>query len=216
MEFQQVLARRRMVRSFQDRPIEPDVLDRILADAQRGPSAGFSQGFAFVVLEGPEQTAAFWRHASEEGWRDRPDRPGLLRAPAIILPVSDKRAYLDRYAEPDKAGTGLADEANWPVPYWTVDTAFAVMLILLSAVDAGLGALFFGLLHADRAGMRAALGIPGGHEPIGAIALGYPDGGDRRSPSLRRGRRPPSEMVHRGRWRPGVSGGQQPGPAAPR
>jgi nitroreductase len=200
MEFQQVVRRRRMVRSFQDRRLGPGVLDRILENARRGPSAGFSQGFAFVVLEGREETDRFWRHASEEGWRHEPDFPGLLLAPVIIVPLAHKRAYLDRYAEPDKAGAGLEDEEAWPVPFWTVDTAFAAMLILLSAVDAGVGALFFGLLHAEQAAMLEAFGIPADYQPIGAIALGYPAADDRPTGSVHRGHRPAAEIIHRGGW----------------
>ncbi|MDP9074431.1 MAG: nitroreductase family protein, partial [Actinomycetota bacterium] len=171
MEFQAVLRRRKMVRSFADRPVAPEILDRILGNAQRAPSAGFSQGWAFVVLEGPAQTGTFWHHVAEPGWLAQPDHPGLLRAPVIILALAHKQAYLDRYSEPDKARSGLTREADWPVPYWLVDTAFATMVILLSTVDAGLGALFFGLTR-GQAALLDALGVPEGFEPIGAVALG--------------------------------------------
>src|SRR5579862_1927971 len=106
MEFEAVLRRRKMCRSFDGRPVPPQLLERILASALRAPSAGFSQGFAFVVLEGPEQTQVFWAHVSQSGWRARPSWPGLLRAPVIILPLAHKQAYLDRYAEDDKAALG--------------------------------------------------------------------------------------------------------------
>jgi nitroreductase len=194
VEFQQVVAGRRMVRSFEDRPLDPESLDRILANALRGPSAGFSQGFAFLVLEGAEDTGRFWELASEEAWRAEPDWPGLLRAPVVIVPLSHRQAYLDRYAKSDKEG--LAGR----IPVWIVDTAFSVMLILLSAIDAGLGALFFGLNHADESALLRAFGVPAGFEPVGAIALGHPAADDRPSASLRRGHRPPAEMIHRGRW----------------
>jgi nitroreductase len=201
VDFQEVVRRRRMVRSFADRPLEEGVLDRILANARRGPSAGFSQGLALVVLEGPEETAVFWGHATDEEWRDQPDWPGLLRAPVIILPLAHKQTYLDRYAEPDKAGAGLQDEAAWPVPFWTVDTAFTAMLILLSAVDAGLGALFFALRRDRYAGLLEALAVPAGYDPIGVIALGHASDDDRPSGSaVTRARRPLGEIVHRGRW----------------
>jgi nitroreductase len=80
-----------------------------------------------------------------------------------------------------------------------VDASFATMLILLSVVDAGLGALFFGLNHRDDE-LLAALGVPPAYRPIGAVALGWPDGEDRPSPSLARGRRPAESIIHRGRW----------------
>ena len=52
MEFQEVVARRRSVRNYQDRPLPPGLLDRMLANAVWAPSAGFTQGWAFLVLEG--------------------------------------------------------------------------------------------------------------------------------------------------------------------
>ena len=68
----------------------------------------------------------------------------MRRAPVIIVPLSNKEAYLDRYAEPDKGWTNR-DEAHWPVPYWHIDTGMASLLILQTAVDEWLGACFFGI-----------------------------------------------------------------------
>jgi nitroreductase len=199
VEFDAAVRRRKMCRSFQDRPVEGGLVDRILNNARRAPSAGYSQGWAFVVLEGRDQTALFWATTTDESWRADPTWPGLLRAPVIILPLTHRQTYLTRYSEPDKAGLGLEDEHRWPVPFWLVDTAFATMVILLTAADAGLGALFFGMARGERE-LLAALGVPGGYEPIGAVALGWPDDNDRPSPSLKRGRRPENEIVHRGHW----------------
>jgi nitroreductase len=199
MEFQDVVRRRKMVRSFSAAPVAPDVLDRILANALRAPSAGFSQGWAFVVLVGASETEPFWSAVSDASWREEANWPGLLRAPVVIIPLTDEPAYLARYAEADKAAHDLQTAEAWPVPYWLVDTSFATMLILLSATDAGLGALFFGLNHADDA-VVAAFGVPEGYRPIGAVALGWPDDQDRPSPSLARGHRPTESVIHRGRW----------------
>ncbi len=116
----------------------------------------------------------------------------------VVLPLAHRQAYLDRYAEPDKAGSGLDRGDAWPVPYWLVDTGFAVMLMLLSAVDAGLGAAFLGIFRGE-AELLDTLGVPDGYRPIGAVAVGYP-APDEPSPSLARGRRPVSDVVHRGRW----------------
>ena len=196
MDFDEVVRRRRMVRNFQPRPIPADILGRILDNAQRGPSAGFSQGFEFLVLEGPEQTNRFWRAVSPERGFERAGWPGVYNAPIVIVPHSHKQAYLDRYAQADKGWTDH-DEGRWPVPYWEIDTGFASLLILLTAVDAGLGALFFGI--SDAAAFRAAFGVPDAYRPIGAIALGYA-APDRPSGSLRRGRRPQADVIHRGVW----------------
>jgi nitroreductase len=199
MEFTDVVRHRKMVRTYRDEPVDPQMLERILDRARRGPSAGFSQGVALLVLSDPDSVRRFWsavRHSAEPGWPDE----GLLSAPVLVVPAACKDVYLDRYAEDDK-GWSDRDEARWPVPYWLVDTAFASMLILLAAVDEGLGALFFGLDAGGYARMRPAFGIPNAWEPIGVIAIGHPAGHDRvRSSAATRRRKPGEEVVHRGRW----------------
>lgn len=200
MELQEAIDRRRMVRSFTDEPVDPAVVDRVLANARRAPSAGNAQGSAFLVLEGAEQTGRFWDVSLPPERRATFAWPGLLRAPVIVLPLAEPGAYVARYAEPDKAATGLgAGESAWPVAYWDVDTAFATMNLLLSVVDAGLGALFFGLFGRERQ-VLDAFGVPADRRAIGAVALGHPAGDDRPGRSSGRARRPEHEVVHRGRW----------------
>jgi len=199
MEFQDVVRRRRMVRNFEDRSVPAAARDRILNNARRAPSAGFSQGFEFLVLEGPDETGRFWDAVSPTRDFARLGWPGVYRAPLIIVPLACKQTYLDRYREPDKVRAGLRDEADWPVPYWYIDTGFATLLMLLTAVDAGLGALFFGITRERLPAFRETFAVPTTHEPIGAVAIGYP-APDRPSTSLKRGRRPLAEIVHRGRW----------------
>src|SRR5439155_1761161 len=83
--------------NFDDRPVPADVLERVLVNATHAPSAGFAQGWAFVVLEGREQTEAFWRLTTDDAWRARTTRQGLFDAPVIVLPLAHKQAYLERY-----------------------------------------------------------------------------------------------------------------------
>jgi nitroreductase len=199
VELSDAIRRRRMVRAFHDRPLPPGTLDRILELGLHAPSAGFSQGWAFVVLEGSAETSRYWDVTLPPERRAGFPWPDLLAAPALIIPLAHAQAYLDRYAEPDKAASGLGGSADdWPVPYWLVDTAMSSMLMLLGAVDAELGALFFGIFDHEEALMRE-LGVPDGYQPIGTIAIGYPTD-DRPSGSVARGRRPLDEVVHRGRW----------------
>jgi nitroreductase len=201
MEFADVVRSRRMVRAFEPRPVPTDVLDRVLDLARRVPAAGNTQGLDLVVLEGPEQTARYWDASLPADRREAFPWPRLLDAPVLIVPVADPAAYVERYAEPDKARTGLGVGAGaWPVPYWYVDTAFAAMVALLAAVDAGLGALFFGQFEHEAA-LKAALGIPADRRPVGTIALGYEAvDAERPSASSQRPRRRFDEVVHRGHW----------------
>ncbi len=199
MEFQDVVLRRRMVRDFSDRPVAGALLEQLVANATRIPSAGFSQGFAFVVLTDPGQRRMFWETTSGPEWRGESESTALTRAPVVILPLAHKHAYLDRYALPDKIHTPLSGEEHWPVPYWDIDTGFGVMLILLTAVELGLGALFFGIFQGEKA-LMDTLGVPEGYRPIGAIALGYPTPGERSEPTLTSGRRRIDDVVKWERW----------------
>ena len=202
MEFADVVRRRRMVRDYDpDRSVPPEVRERLLEHAIRAPSAGFSQGWAFLVLETPEDRDRFWRsstsaedEAAMADWLVR-----MRRAPLLVVPLSHKAAYLERYAASDKGWTDR-DEARWPVPYWDIDTGMATLLMLLTAVDEGLAACFFGIQPPQHPTFHAEFGVPDDYTAIGCVAVGYAGDHDRRSPSLRRGRRPVEEVVHRGHW----------------
>lgn len=222
MEFQDVVVRRRMVRRYTDEPVDPAVLDRALRNATHAPSAGFSQGWGFLVLTRPPDVRRFWAAATGERHR-APDTwlAGMMTAPVIVLPCSSRAAYVERYAQPDKHQPdkhqpdkhrpdqhrpdqpGPAPEERWSVPYWHLDTAMASLLILQTAVDAGLDACFFGLPPQRESHVRAAFGVPDDHDPIGVVALGHraadPDTGSGGS-ARRRARRPLDEVVHHGHW----------------
>ena len=191
--------RRRMVRAFTPEPVAPEVVDELVDLARRAPSAGNSQGTAYVVLEGPEETARYWDVAlpaqRRPGFRWR----SLLDAPVLVVALVRPDTWVDRYAEPDKASTGLgAGAGEWPVPYWWVDAGMAVEHVLLGAVDAGLGACFFGLFDHEPAVLRT-LGVPDGWRAVGTIALGHP-APDQPGASASRPRRPLDEVLHRGGW----------------
>ena len=191
MEFQEVVRRRRMVRTFTGEPVSAESLDRILGNAVRGPSAGFSQGQSFLVLTEPGDREKFWAIAGAA------IAESAQTAPLVIVPMSCKRVYLERYAQPDKGWTDM-DEARWPVPFWHIDTGMAGLLILQTAVDEGLGAVYFGIVPEAVAPFRAAFGVPDDQEPIGAIAIGHDAEAEKRD--LRSRRRDLADVMHYGRW----------------
>lgn len=200
MELSEALAGRRSCRSYRTDAVPPQVLDDVLAAARRVPTAGNTWAIDLIVLEGPD-TARYWDVTLPAGpRRDRFGWPGLLRAPVLVLPVVDPSAYVRRYAEPDKASTGLGShESAWPVPYWWVDAGGAVTAMLLAATAAGLGSLLFGLFGHEAA-VTAELAIPGDRRIVGAVALGWPDDGDRPSASAARTRPAPGDFIRRGGW----------------
>jgi nitroreductase len=199
MELTQAVRRRRMVRAFQRRPVPPELVDGLLDLARRAPSAGNSQPWAFVVLDGPEETARLWDVTLPHDSRGTFRWGGLLNAPVLILPLVSAQAYLERYREPDKTSTGLGASTDaWAVPYWWVDGGMAVQTLLLGAVGAGLGALFFGLFEKERP-VLDVLGVPERWRALGAVALGWP-APDEAGRSFARRRPALDEVVHRGGW----------------
>ena len=214
-EFAEVVRRRRMTRAFDTRPVPRELLDELVDLGSRAPSAGKTQGWHLVVLEGAE-TARFWDITLPPMRRGAFRWKRLLDAPVIAIPLADPRAYVERYSEADKRASGLgAGTDAWPAPYWTVDTSMSVMTMLLAAEDVGLGALFFGIFRGERA-LRKALGIPAVMQILGALAIGYaapadptpvgPGAADDTGAfgsgrSAPRTRRTPDEIIHRGGWR---------------
>ncbi|MDQ3896894.1 MAG: nitroreductase family protein [Actinomycetota bacterium] len=193
MEFTEILRKRRMVRSFDDRPVPAPIVDRILSAGLRAPSAGFTQAVDLVVLAGRAETARYWDATLPASERASFPWPGLLRAPLLVLVVSSEDAYRRRYAEPDKGRAGV------DVPWWYVDGAFTALLLQLAAVDSGLGALFFRSHRVPD--LRRVFHIPETHVPVGTVAVGHPAADDRPSSSVGgRRRRTAEEIVHRGSW----------------
>jgi nitroreductase len=203
MELADAIKARRMCRSFTGEPLQDGQLDRLLDHARRVPSAGFTQGFHFLVLEGQEQTSRFWDHTMPAEVRTTFSFPRVLDAPVIVLPLADANAYVTRYAEADKARSGLGEGADrWPVPFWWADTAMAVQNLLLAVVAEGLGALYFGIFR-NEADLLNDLGVPVGIRPLGAVAIGHPtaDAFDKQEGSpARRPRRALETMIHRNGW----------------
>ena len=196
MQLSEVVARRRMVRRYRPDPVDPAVLARIVDTARRAPSAGFSQGQAFVVVTDAARRARIAELCDEPAWVARGARPWVSVAPAHVVPCVRAADYHARYAEPDKAAS--RGPQGWEVPFWWVDGGAALMLLLLAAVDAGLGA---GLLDvADRDGLRDLLGIPTDVEPLGLVTIGHPDERQPPSSASRRPRRDLHEQVHWQRW----------------
>jgi nitroreductase len=199
MEFSEVVRRRRMVRNYDpDRPVPPQIRERILENGLRAPSGGFTQGWAFLTLEG-EDRDRYWAIAAETVDEKYVEWvTGLRRAPLLIFAFAHKDAYLDRYTAPDKGRTER-DESRWPAPYWYIDTGMAALLMLQTVVDEGLGACLFGP-PADKVDrLKKEFAVPAEFDPVGVISVGF-RAPDRRSPSLKRGRRSTAEVVHRGQW----------------
>ncbi|NNG34472.1 nitroreductase family protein [Nakamurella sp. DB0629] len=198
-----------MIRRYTDRPVDPGTVRTIVELGLRAPSAGFSQGWDFVVLDEPAARQRFWDASLTKPGGDARDADdaaehapvptdwlaGVMAAPVLIVCCSDKNVYLQRYTEPDKPFQD-GSESHWPVPYWDVDTGMAAMIMLLAAQDAGLGALFFGVPVEQLDAVRTALRIPADRNIVGVIALGHPATTTPSGSTRSRKRRDTAEVVH--------------------
>jgi nitroreductase len=199
VEFSDVVRHRRMVRRFDQRPVPRATMDRVLDAGRRAPSAGFSQGLELLVLDEPATVAEFWEitRDPEFGW----DLEDLAVGPTVIvIPLPDAGRYVARYSEPDKIAFGMDVAEHWPVRFWDIDAAMSCMLMLLAAVDLGLGGWFFGITHGERE-LLGRFGVPAELRPIGIMGFGYRAEDDRPTGSwMTRRRRPFEDQVHRNGW----------------
>jgi nitroreductase len=195
VELRDLLARRRMVRSFDGSPVDPAWLDDCCREALRSPTAGNSAGVRMHTVT-HEHVAAFIEAATDEQWRERARRaPGLARAGAVVLVTCRPQDYVNRYRESDKVASGLDHESGWPLPYWHTDAAMATMALLLLIEEGGWQAALWGnFRHGGR--LLAWAGI-GDEELFASVLVGRGDGLDVASPSLARDGPSRAERVRR-------------------
>ncbi len=197
--FHRLQARRSMCRDFSPEPVDAAVVTRLMTAALGAPAAGNTRGLELLLVEGAE-TRRYWETTMTAPRRESFRWPGLFDAPLLVVPYVSPAAYVERYAEPDKAHTGLgADPQSWAVPYWFVDGGAAVMALLLAVEAEGLGALLFGQFDHEPA-VRAEFGVPEGYRAVGTVAIGRPRSGRDPGASATRGRPSPAEHVHFGHW----------------
>ena len=173
METWDTLRARRNVRTYTDRAIPDEDLDRILEAARRTPSSVNQQAWDFVVVTDRQQLvqlANIWRYAAHVA--------GSAATIALVMPTSEDR-----------------DERD----IMQYDLGQATMSIMLAAADLSIGSGHASV--DDQALARRILGLPEDRECPVLIALGYP--ADRPlAPMKHPKRRSFDDVVHRERWEP--------------
>ena len=105
MEFREVVARRRMVRCYTGDPVDRAALERIVNAGRRAPSAGFSQGQAFVVVTDRADRAAIAELAYGRFAR------GDVDSPEGLEPLYMRGSQVQRA---EKARTASAANPSFP------------------------------------------------------------------------------------------------------
>ena len=171
METWDAIRSRRNVRSYQERAIAPEDLDRVLEAGRRTPSAGNQQAWDFVVCTDREQLTQLARVSRSAGHVAR-----SVAAIALIAPNPDDAHSRDL------------------IQY---DLGQVTMSIMLAAADLGIGSAHSAVSDQELA--RRLLGFPEDRFCAWLIGLGYPADRPLR-PIGRPNRRPFEDVVHRGRW----------------
>jgi FMN reductase [NAD(P)H] len=203
VDFREVLTRRRSIRTYADRPVPREVLERIAnAAVVWAPSAGFSQGLRIVVVTDPDTRRRIATAAKEDELAAQGRRRWKAAAPVHIVVLTREDDYHDRYQQQDKLQITGGREIDWPAPYWYVDAGAATMALMLAAIDEGLDTAIFGV--ADLEALRGTLGLPADLRFVAVVTMGYPaEGADepsRGASVFTTRRKARSEVVRWERW----------------
>lgn len=198
--FYELLKKRRSVRSYTGERVPRETLERIARAARRGPNAGYSQGLRVLVVDDPDTITSLVQDDADEK-----SRAWFADAAAHFFVLTREQDYHDRYTQPDKLSITGGAEIVWPVPFWHVDAGAAMMLVMLGALEEGLGAGVYGVTVDDDARVRELLGIPDDLTIVVGITVGRaaedPDW-DRASSVFSQRRRADDDVVRWNRWNP--------------
>lgn len=170
--FYELYERRRSIREFDERPIEPERLDRLIVTLQRAQSAANRQPWHFIVVDG----------ADKEALNDAFYKDGFKKAPVAVVACAD----------PTVAWVRRFDGVN----YSWVDVTIAVSEMIGAATAEGIGTCWIAAIDPER--VKSILHIPHHIEIVGVIALGYPTAELTR---VEKDRKPLTEIIHYGKWR---------------
>jgi nitroreductase len=153
MDFDEIVKKRKMIREYQqDRQIPTDLINKLLRNAHRSPSAGHTQVQEFIIVIDSVTKRKLCQASLGQHQ--------VKYASVLIVVCSNTSRSVNKYR---KRGTEF---------YSIIDGAFAAMIILLSAVNEGIGASFVGAFEDTE--VRKILRLPVQVKPVGIIALGYP------------------------------------------
>jgi len=172
--FADVVRQRAMIRAYKSDPVSEEKIQQLLKYAARAPSGGNLQPWEFVVVKNPEVRAKLAKAAM--------DQTSVATAPVIIVTCADIQ----------RAGSQVGTRGSF---ISLVDTAFASLLILLGAVEQGLGACFVASYDAEE--VAKLFGLPPHVRPVGLITIGYSAEAPRKPTTKKI---PLKKLVHVDKW----------------
>lgn len=148
MNVSEAIRKRYSVRSYQDRPVEEEKLQRVMEAARFAPSANNKQEWRYVVVQDPETRKKLSEIARGQRF--------VAEAPVVIAAC----AVTDNHVM-------TCGQLCYPI-----DVAISIDHLTLQAVEEGLGTCWIGAFFEDRA--KELLGIPETVRIVDLVTLGYP------------------------------------------
>ena len=148
MTVKEAIEKRRSIRKYQSRDIEPEVLNEVLMAGVKAPSAKNLQNWKFIAvtdksLMGEMQKACLGQAC-------------MGSAPAAIAVCATEETFM-----------------NCRQSRATVDCSIALSFMMLRATELGLGTVWLGAFDAGE--VKKVLGLPENYIPIAVTPIGYPD-----------------------------------------
>lgn len=161
------------VRQFSPEPVSPELVESIVAAAQRSATSSNLQMYSVVAVTGAARRA---RLAELCG-----DQAQIAQAPVFLAWCAD-RSRLDRIC--DYRGYTQAIEHVEPFLVAAVDVAILMQTATLAAESLGLGACYIGAIRNNPAEVIELLQLPRLTFPVVGMTLGWPGAAPAQKPRL--------------------------------
>lgn len=156
------IAERRSIRSYEDKPVEKEKIEKLLEAGFWGPSAKNTQNWHFIVVTNKDVL----KKISEMTIEDASDRYPMIKERAKTKPDPIL------YEAPLLIAVAAPTDYNWG----KTDGTIAAQNMVLAAHSLGLGSCYIGMTRGlkDNEEFNEILEMPEGHRTVITIIFGYP------------------------------------------
>ncbi len=170
MDFVELVKVRQSVRSYSNRPVEPEKLRQIVEAVRLAPSACNSQPWKLILVDDPAVRGALARETVSAAI---PMNRWVPEAPVIAVLTVEKPKTITQIG-------GWMREREYPL----YDIGIAAEHFCLQAADLGLGTCMIGWFNENA--IKRLLGVPRNRRVGLLITLGYPPEGYPLRPKARK------------------------------
>ena len=149
MDFFQLINERASIRSYKDRAISDEQLEKLLEASRSAPSAGNLQAYEILVVKDEEEKKELAQAAQDQNF--------VAQAPVVLVFLQDRERSKSRYGERGEL-------------YSLQDATIAVAYMQLAAVEMNLGSCWVGAFDEDQVAQSLQLE----KRPIALLPIGYP------------------------------------------